>query len=107
MKTDELFAALGAREYAPAPVQALCGCYIGDLLSRVLGRACAGGVWITIMNNINVAAVALMADIPLVLLAEDVVPAPELVEKCREENIGLWSAPQPAYALALRIGALA
>ena len=30
------------------------GCYIGDLLSHVMGKACEGDAWITIMNNINI-----------------------------------------------------
>ena len=34
------------------------GCYIGDLLSWVMGRAQSDNVWITIMNNINIVAVA-------------------------------------------------
>ena len=39
------------------------GVYIGDLLSWVMGRAKADDAWITIMSNINIAAVAALADV--------------------------------------------
>ena len=42
----------------PDPDREIKGCYIGDLLSWVMGRAEADNVWITIMSNINIAAVA-------------------------------------------------
>lgn len=76
------------------------GCYIGDLLSRVISRGRPGGVWITIMNNVNVAAVALLADIPCIVLAEGVEPSQELREKCADEGIFLLSSERSAYELA-------
>jgi hypothetical protein len=48
------------------------GCYIGDLLSWVMGRASSGDVWITIMNNINIVAVASLTDCACILLCEGV-----------------------------------
>lgn len=44
--------------------------YCGDLLSWVMGRAKSGNAWITIMNNINVVAVASLADVTCVIFAE-------------------------------------
>ena len=38
------------------------GCYVGDLLSWVMGRAQAGNVWLTVMGNLNAIAVAALAD---------------------------------------------
>ena len=39
------------------PDRPVTGGYCGDLLSWVMGRAPADGVWLTIMSNVNVAAV--------------------------------------------------
>ncbi|NCA66457.1 MAG: hypothetical protein EOM87_00170 [Clostridia bacterium] len=44
--------------------------YCGDFLSFVMGRAPSGCCWFTVMNNINVAGVAALADIGLVVLCE-------------------------------------
>ena len=38
--------------------QEVSGCYIGDLLSWVMGRAKAGDAWLTVMGNISALAVA-------------------------------------------------
>ena len=52
------------------PERPVEGGYCGDLLSWVMGRAPAGGAWLTIMSNVNVAAVAALADTACVVLAE-------------------------------------
>ena len=61
-----------------------CG-YCGDLLSWVMGRAKADCVWLTVMNNLNIAAVALLADAACVVIAEGSQPD-ESVKKAAEDN---------------------
>ena len=46
--------------------------YIGDLLSWVMGRAKSDDAWITIMSNVNILAVASLADTSCIILAEGV-----------------------------------
>ena len=41
----------------------ITGCYIGDLLSWVMGRAPEDSAWLTVMGNINSIAVATLADV--------------------------------------------
>jgi hypothetical protein len=82
------------------------GGYCGDLLSWVISRAVAGGVWITIMSNPNVAAVAMLASVSCVLLAEDVEPDPPLLEKAISEDIPLLRSPKSTFELAGQISAL-
>ena len=53
------------------------GVYVGDLLSWVMSHAVEGDVWITIMSNVNVAAVASLTEAACVILAEGVEPDPE------------------------------
>ena len=76
------------------------GCYIGDLLSWVMGRAEPGDAWITIMSNINIAAVASLADTACVILAEGVVPDPGVKEKCDMQDIIVLGSDKTAYELA-------
>ncbi|MEG2688328.1 MAG: hypothetical protein RSA24_04085 [Clostridia bacterium] len=45
----------------------VCG-YAGDFLSFVIGKAPTDSVWFTVMNNINVCAVATLADVAVVVL---------------------------------------
>ena len=44
--------------------------YAGDLLSWVMGNAPAGCVWFTVMTNVNVIAVAHLADAACVIVTE-------------------------------------
>ena len=73
------------------------GCYIGDLLSWVMGRAEPGDAWITIMSNINIAAVASLADTACVILAEGVVPDEGVKEKCDMQDIIILGSDKTAY----------
>ena len=38
-------------------------CYCGDFLSNVMGKAPADSAWFTVMNNVNVCAVASLTDV--------------------------------------------
>ena len=63
MTVEELSNACGFEPLCmPHPEREVSGCYIGDLLSWVMGRAQEDNAWITIMSNINVIAVASLAD---------------------------------------------
>lgn len=55
--------------------------YIGDLLSHVMGKLPESGVWLTVMNNINVAAVASLAGAACVVLCDGVLPDDALKNK--------------------------
>ena len=65
------------------------GVYVGDFLSRVMGKAPSRCVWLTVMTNVNVAGVATLADVSVVVLCEGVTPDERLVEKCAQESVSL------------------
>lgn len=76
------------------------GCYIGDLLSWVMGRAQSGDIWITIMNNINIVAVASLTDCACILLCEGVAVEKEIIEKANSQDIIILQSDKTAYQLA-------
>ena len=78
-------------------------CYIGDLLSWVMGKANADSVWVTIMSNVNVAAVATLTDISMVIFAESVEPDEELEIKFTKTDSLFCKSPLSAFDLAWRI----
>lgn len=82
------------------------GGYCGDLLSWVMGRAPAGGAWLTIMSNVNVAAVAALSDTACVVLAEGVIPDPPLLDKARAQGITLLGTELSVFDCAVRLGGL-
>ena len=80
------------------------GCYTGDLLSWVMGRAEEGNVWVTIMTNINVLAVASLAGVSAVVVAENAEIEGGIVEKAKEQGINLLRSRAPIFETVLAIG---
>ncbi|MBQ7828018.1 MAG: hypothetical protein IJZ80_02815 [Clostridia bacterium] len=76
------------------------GVYIGDLLSWVMGRAKSDNVWITIMSNINIVAVASLADVACIILAEGVTVDENVRTTAEAKGINLYSSEKTAYELA-------
>ena len=81
----------------------LSGAYIGDLLSWVMGRANAGNVWITIMSNVNVIAVASLADVACVILAEGVSLDDELINTAIAKGVNVLKSDLPAFETAMKL----
>lgn len=71
--------------------------YAGDFLSRVMGRAPADSAWFTVMANVNVAGVAVLAEVRAVVLCEGVSPDPLLTERLKTEGIGLIVTRLPLF----------
>ncbi len=82
------------------------GVYIGDLLSWVMGRAQMDNAWITIMNNVNVLAVASLADTSCVILAEGVTMDDELVQTAGEKDVNILRSEEPIYETAMKLSGL-
>ena len=82
------------------------GGYCGDLLSWIIGRAEKGQALITIMSNPNVAAVAELAELSCVILAENVSPDEKLRTRAAAEGFPLLSSPESSFALAGQLYAL-
>ena len=79
------------------------GAYIGDLLSWVMGRARADNAWITIMSNVNVIAVASLADVACVILAEGVTLDDELIKTATAKGVNILKSELPAYETAAEL----
>lgn len=89
----------------PAGEREVTGGYMGDLLSWVMGRAHSGDAWITIMSNQNIVAVALLADVSCILLAEGVEPDEGVAALAAQKGINLLQSPLSAYETARRLQA--
>ncbi len=79
-----------------------CG-YCGDLLSWVMGRAKESSAWVTVMGNVNAVAVAVLADIACIVLAENSSLDDEAKTKADEHGIPILSSDIPQYELCVAI----
>ncbi len=90
----------------PDPDREINGAYIGDLLSWVMGRAQEDNVWITIMSNLNVIAVASLSDVACVLLSENVTLSDELIKTANDKGINVLTTSLATYEAAVKISGI-
>lgn len=104
MTVKELCAACQLNEICmPAPEREVQGAYVGDLLSWVMGRAFEDNVWITIMSNINVIAVASLSDVSCIILAEGVTLEEEIKATAQQKGVNVLCSDKPAFETALML----
>ena len=90
----------------PCSDRTVSGVYIGDLLSWVMGKAKSDDVWITIMSNINVVAVASLSDVSCILLAEGVTIDRDIIDVANAKGVNVLTTELSAYEAAIRISDL-
>ena len=77
------------------PDRTVSGCYVGDLLSWVMGRAQ--------QDNANVVAVGALADVSVIVLAEGVKLTQPVIDCAEARGVNVVSAKVPAYEAAVLI----
>ena len=117
MKVKELSQKLNLRTLVEGDSErAVEGCYCGDLLSwvmsrikendvwlTVMGKAPAGCAWVTVMGNMNSVAVASLAEIGAIVLADGVKPDENAVKRAEENGINIYLSQKPVFDTALEI----
>lgn len=69
------------------------GFYTCDLLSFALGHITNDNVtMLSVINSVNIVAVASMLNMSSIILTNGVIPAPEVIEKANLENIPVLSS---------------
>ncbi len=106
MKVNELLSHGFEALALPDGERDIDGVYIGDLLSWVMGRAQMDNAWITIMSNVNVIAVASLADTACVILAEGVDMAADLLQTAQDKDVNILRSAEPIYETAVRLAGL-
>ena len=87
----------------PDPDREVCGGYVGDLLSWVMGRARENCAWITIMSNVNIVAVASLADVSCVILSEGVSLEESVIKTAADKGVNILSTSLNSYEAATLI----
>ena len=82
------------------------GVYIGDLLSWVMGRAQADNVWLTIMSNLNIVAVATLSDVSCIILCEGVTLDEAVKNTAEAKGVNILATDKTAYDMAKRLAEL-
>lgn len=88
---------------AAKPDRAVTSVYCGDLLSGVMAGAPEDCAWVTVMGNVNAAAVAFRTNAACIVLAEGREADRDLTAKAREHGINVLGTDLPVFEAALKI----
>ncbi len=107
MKIGDICKNLDADVHTPGdPERDVTQAAAGDLLSFIMGTTPEGSAWITIQAHLNVAAVAVLKDIPLIILASGRKAPQDLKERCAAENICVATVRESLYGTCRRLSEL-
>ena len=84
----------------------ISGGYACDLLSWVISRVKSGDVWLTILNSVNVLAVATLSDCACVMLTEGVEMDSQLLERAREKDVIVLATDLPTWEASVLLADL-
>ena len=71
-----------------------------DLLSIAMSKAPAGAAWVTVMGNVNTIAVATLAEVSAVIIAEGMAVDAFALEKAKEQGIIVLATRSPIFETA-------
>lgn len=107
MTTKDLEKALGLVKIAGGDtVKEVSGMYICDLLSLVMSKARQNCAWITVQTNINIVAVAHLADISCIIIPEGIAVDNNTIVKANDEGILIYQSQKTSYELAVEFSKL-
>ena len=89
----------------PDPSREIGGGYAGDLLSWVMGRLREGEAWVTIMSNVNIVAVATLADPSCIILSEGVSPEDGVLDRAGSQGVNVLRSLKTTFEVCADIKA--
>ena len=90
----------------PDPEREILGGYAGDLLSWVMGKLNEDEAWVTIMSNVNIVAVATLADPSCIILAEGVCPDENVTERAEQQGVNILKSAKPTFSVCADINSV-
>ena len=75
----------------------ITGGYACDMLSRVISMIKSGEAWFTILNSMNVVAVATLSECACVVLTEDVTMEPDVLKRAADNQLTVISTSMTTY----------
>ena len=88
MNVSQFVKEAGCTVFSEGEDRAIESGYCGDFLSNIISRATDSCAWLTVMNNVNVAAVATLIDCACIVLCEGTEPDEALY--ARANALGIW-----------------
>jgi len=81
----------------------VCGGYVSDLLSDVMGNAEQGQAWITLQVHKNIMAIASLKELACIILVKGLIPNTETLEQSNKEGIPILNTELETFEIAGRL----
>jgi serine kinase of HPr protein (carbohydrate metabolism regulator) len=75
------------------------GGYASDMLSCVMAGAQKDNIWVTLLTHLNVIAVAVLLEIPAVVITENSPVEETVLKKAEDEGVVLLHTAEDNYAV--------
>lgn len=107
MTVQELVDSLGLTPLSlPHPDVEIRSGYVGDMPSWVMGNASEGCAWVTILNNRNIVAVAVLLEMACVIVTEGADVSDEVTAVAKEQDVNLLCAEQSSFDVVAKMAQL-
>ncbi|HHW49200.1 MAG TPA: AraC family transcriptional regulator [Clostridiaceae bacterium] len=73
------------------------GVYVCDLLSWVISHAGKGNAWITVHTNLNIVAVAMLAEVSCIIIPEGIPVEEATLKRADQEGVIILGTDMSAY----------
>lgn len=90
----------------PHPETEVLSGYVGDMPSWVMGNASEGCAWVTILNNRNIAAVAVLLEMACVIVTEGAEVSEEVAAVAMEQEVNILSTGLSSFDTVARMAEL-
>ena len=106
MNVREFAAKAGYTVFAEGEERQIESGYCGDFLSNIISRAPDSCAWLTVMNNVNVAAVATLIDCACIVLCEGTEPDEAFFSRAKQLGIWVLGANENVFEASKKVSAL-
>lgn len=103
MTLDEIREKVGGTVAVPVDGAEATSCYVGDLLSDVMGHAGDGCVLVTVQNHLNTIAVCTLVGCGVIVICHGRQVPPDMAEAAAREGVAVVVTPLSQYAAALAL----
>ena len=106
MTLSEICSKVGGTVAVPAEGASATCCYVGDLLSDVMGHAHEGCALVTIQNHLNTIAVCTLVGCEVIVLCHGRPVPPDMAEAAAREGVAIVVTPHSQFETALALSEL-
>ena len=106
MRVRELAKKAGYAVFSEGEDREIESGYCGDFLSNIISRAPDSCAWLTVMSNVNVAAVATLIDCACIVLCEGTEPDEALLARAKMQSIWVLGAKENVFEGTKRVSSL-